>query len=494
MSGAPSDPSGLHRGTLGVGAIVFLVLAAVAPLTGMIVVAGIGIATGVGGATPLMYVAATVVFLLFAVGYARMAREVINAGGFYVYVVRGLGRTAGLMAAGVALVGYNCFVIGAIGTSGFFTGAIVEDLIGVHLPWWVWSVLSAALAWLLTRSGIDFSTKVLAVSLTLEVAIIVALDVAVLARHGYSLRALDPALVTGGSVGLGLLFAATAFVGFEATGLFGEEARDPRRTIPRATYVALVVLGALGAITTWAIVSAIGPDVAGGVAREHLAAGDLVFVVSEQELGHWPTTAMKALLLVSLFAALLALHNAATRYLFALGRVHVLPPFLSRTRSATGAPVLASTVQLGLATAVALLFAIVGADPATTLVPAFVGVGTLGILTLQALAATAVVVHFRRRRSPDLLATLVLPGLGGLGLWVATVLAFVNFPAMAGSEDPTIARLPWLIPAAIVITGIAAVLLRRTRPGVWAALDQDLDRAESLPGYGAIASRLGVEL
>lgn len=492
MTGPSADP-GLQRASLGVGAIVFLVLAAVAPLTGMIVVAGIGIATGVGGATPLMYVAATAVFLMFAVGYARMAREIVNAGGFYVYVVRGLGRWAGLVAAGVALVGYNCFVVGAVGTSGFFTGSIVTDLTGVHLPWWVWSVASVILAWLLTRSGIDFSTKVLAVSLTLEVAIIVALDVAVLVRHGYSTEIVDPGLLTGGSIGLGLLFAATAFVGFEATGLFGEEARDPRRTIPRATYVALLVLGAIGAITTWAIVSAVGPAQAGEVAREHLSTGDLAFAVSERELGHGLTLVMKVLLLVSLFAALLALHNAATRYLFALGRVGVLPRALSRTRPGTGAPVLASTVQLGVATAVALVFAVVGADPATTLVPAFVGVGTLGIITLQALAATAVVVHFRRRRSTDYLATLVLPGLGGIGLWVATALAFANFPAMAGSDDPVIAGLPWLIPAAVVTAVVAGGWLRRSRPVVWEALEQDLDQADKLPGYGAIAARLGVD-
>ncbi|MFC7752608.1 APC family permease [Tsukamurella soli] len=460
----------------------------------MIVVAGIGIAIGTGGGTPIMYVAATIVFLLFAAGYAQMAKTIVNAGGFYVYVVRGLGRTAGLVAAGVALVGYNCFVVGAIGTSGFFTGSIIESLTGLHSPWWVWSLISVVLAWLLTRSGIDFSTKVLAVSLTLEVAIIVALDIAVLVRHGYSMHIFDPKVITGGSIGLGLLFAATAFVGFEATGLFSEEARDPRRTIPRATYLALIVLGAIGAITTWAIVSAVGVAQAGDVGKAHLSAGDLVFFVSEQNLGHWPTVLMQVLLLVSLFAALLALHNAATRYLFALGRVGVLPAALARTRATTGAPVVASTVQLGVATVVALIFAVIGADPATTLVPAFVGIGTLGIVTLQALAATAVVVHFRRAKSTQYLTTLILPGLGGIGLWVATVLAFANFPAMAGSDSPMIGKLPWLIPIAVVIALVAAYTLKRRRPAVWAALEQDLDRAEELPGYGAIADRLGVEL
>ena len=42
----------LRRDALGVGGIVFLVLAAVAPLTGIIVIAAIGIAVGNGGGMP----------------------------------------------------------------------------------------------------------------------------------------------------------------------------------------------------------------------------------------------------------------------------------------------------------------------------------------------------------------------------------------------------------------------------------------------------------
>lgn len=250
-----AGPETRLRGDLGVGGIVFLVLAAVAPLTGIIVIGGIGIAVGVGGGTPVMFLAATVIFLLFAVGYAQLAKKLVNAGGFYAYVVCGLGRTAGLVAAFVAVVGYNCFVAGAVGTSGFFTSAVVADVFGLTVPWWVWSLASVAGVWLLTRSGIDFSAKVLAVALVCEVSILVVLDIAILVRTGFSFDVFLPEVFLTGSVGLGLLFAANAFVGFEATGLFGEEARDPRRTIPRATYTAIVFIGVFAAVTTWALVS-----------------------------------------------------------------------------------------------------------------------------------------------------------------------------------------------------------------------------------------------
>lgn len=467
------------QGSLGVPGIVFLVLAAVAPLTGIVVIGGIGIAVGTGGGTPMMFLLATAVFLLFAVGYAQMAKRLVNAGGFYAYVVRGLGRTAGLVAASVAMVGYNCFVAGAVGTSGFFTSIVVADVFGLNLPWWVWSLLSVVAVWILTRSGIDVSTKVLGVSLVLEVSILVVLDIVILFTTGYSFDAFLPDVFLTGSVGLGLLFAANAFVGFEATGLFGEEARDPKRTIPRATYVAIVFIGLFAAVTTWAIVSALGVRQAGAAALDHLAAGDLIFSVSADYLGTPLTDAMQLLLIVSLFAALLALHNAATRYLYALGRVGVLPRTLARTRRVNGAPVIASTAQLVFATVVAMVYAVAGLDPIANLVAAFTGIGTLGIVVLQAVAATAIVVHFRRVRDPRWLLTFALPALGGLGLWTVTALAFGNFPELAGSDSPVIALLPWLLPLAAVLAVLAAAWLRSAKPAVWNALDQDLDRVSA---------------
>jgi amino acid transporter len=476
MSTSPDTTSTALKGNLGVAGIVFLVLAAVAPLTGMIVIASLAIALGSGGGTPAMFAVMTVILLLFSVGYAQMAKQLTNAGGFYAFVVKGLGRTAGLVAAMIAVVGYNCFVAGAVGTSGFFSAVVFESFTGLSTPWWAWSLGWVVLAWIFTRGGIDFSAKILGVALVVEVLILIALDVAILVQTGFALEAWAPSAWAGPTMGLGLLFAGTAFLGFEATGLFGEEARDPKRTIPRATYAAILVIGVLAVVTTWAFVSAMGVADAQDVALDHLAGGDLVFVLSDTYLGPVLTAVMQVLLIVSLFAALLALHNSATRYLYAMGRVGVFPAALSRTREKTGSPVVASTAQFAFSVVVAMLFAVAGADPILTLVPAFTGLGTLGIIVMQAIAVVAVIVHFRRQRDPRWLTTLVLPGIGAIGLWIVTALAFANFGMMAGSEDPLIGALPWLLPLAAVAGLVIAVATRSRAPRVWQALDQDLDK------------------
>lgn len=472
----------LRRDALGVGGIVFLVLAAAAPLTGIIVIATIGIAVGNGGGMPGSFLIATAILLLFAVGYAQMARTLVSAGGFYAFVVRGMGRPFGLAAGFVAMLGYNCFVAGAIGTSGFFTATVVKDLTGLDLPWFVWSLVSVAAVFLLSRRGIDVSAKVLGVCLVLEVSILLVLDFSVLFRHGFAPAAFSPGFVFSGSLGLGLLFAANCFVGFEATGLFGEEAKDPRRTIPKATYLSILFIGAFAAFTSWAIVSALGVEQAQGTAVEHLATGDLVFAISTEYLGDFLTKAMMVLLLVSLFAALLALHNSASRYIYAFGRVGVLPTALGRTRPGSGAPQNASIAQLAFGTGIAFVFWVAGLDPITALTASMTGFGTLGILSLQLMAAVAVVVHFRRQRDPRLWRTLVAPGLGAVGLALIVGLAFLNFPALAGSDNPVIGALPWLLPLAVAAGVGTAAWLKSRRPVVYGALSRDMERfSDSTP-------------
>jgi amino acid transporter len=171
---------------------------------------------------------------------------------------------------------------------------------------------------------------------------------------------------------------------------------------------------------------------------------------------------------------MLAFHNSATRYLYALGRARVLPFALARTRS-SGAPQLAGIVQAGFAAIVAGIFALAGLDPILNLVPAMLGFGTLAVIVLQALAALSIVVFFRRGGDRRWWSTLVAPGIGFLALSVIVVLAVANFDIVAGSSEPAIRLMPLLLVLA-VIGGLGyAAYLRRRKPAVYAGLSDDLE-------------------
>jgi amino acid transporter len=460
---------------LGTAGVVFLVLAAVAPLTAAIVVAGLAIGLGGGGGTVVAYLAVAVVLLLFAVGYAQMSREVVSAGGFYAFVVRGLGRPAGLVAGFIATTGYNFFVAGAMGTAGFYTSSALADLLGIDVHWYLSALVIMTAAFLFARSGISISARALGIALVLEVLVLVAFSASVLIRTGFSFDAFSAEAITGGAPAVGLLLASTAFLGFEATSLFSEEARRPERTIPRATYLAIALIGLIHGVTVWAVVSAVGVADAQRVAEQHLADGDLLFALIDDYLGGFLLGVVVVLLVVSLFAAQLAFHNVAGRYLFSLGRAGVLPRGLARTRD-NGVPQRALSVNAVFAAVVAGAFAAFGLDVITTLVPVMVGFGTLCIIVLQALAALSIVVHFRRAADPRVWSTLVAPGLGFLGLLSISVMAVANFGLLAGSEASYVTALPWLLPVAALAGFAHAAHLRAGRPEVYEGLDADLER------------------
>lgn len=470
----------LARNKLGVGSIVFLVLAAVAPVTVLIVVLPLAIALGNGGGVPVAILLVALALLLFAIGYAQMTKELTNAGGFYAIAVRGLGKTAGLITGLIATIGYNAFVAGAFGTIGFFAGmVVVPEITGgaVTLDWFWTGLVLCVIVYLLAISGIHVSAVVLGVALVLEIILVLVFACSVLFTHGFDLAIFTPEVIMGGSLWIGLLLAATAFIGFEATALFGEEAKDPRRTIPRATYTAIIVIGLMHAFAAWAIVSSLGLARAQDEALAHLEAGDLTLMLIDKHLGPVFVIIALVLVVVSLFAAQLAFHNSAGRYLFALGRARVLPGWLAKTNG-RGAPARALLVNFLFAAIVAAIFRLVFPDDPSivTLVPVGLGFATLSIMIVQAIAALSVVVYYRRKRDPRLWSTFIAPGLGFLALAVFSVMAIVQFPTVAGSEEPYVVVLPWILVVAVVGGIVYGLVLKAKRPAVYAGLSDDLEK------------------
>ncbi len=354
---------------------------------------------------------------------------------------------------------------------------VAPHLFGVEFDWFWTGVVLFLVVFLLARSGIHVSAVVLGIALVLEIILVFVFGFAVLFQHGFDLAIFTPKVIMGGSLWIGLLLAATAFIGFEATALFGEEAKEPRKTIPRATYVAIIAIGLMHAFAAWAIVSAVGLAESQDAALEHLEAGDLTLVVIGDYLGEFGVTVALVLVVVSLFAAQLAFHNSAGRYLFSLGRARVLPRWLAKTNS-KGSPERALATNFIFAVIIAAIFrsTFPHLPSILTLVPVGLGFATLAIMIVQAIAAISVVVYFRKKGDSRWWSTLIAPGLGFIALATFSIMAIVNFSTVAGSEEPYVLVLPWILVAAVV-GGIAyGAYLKSSRPAVYAGLSDDLEK------------------
>src|SRR5690606_38871913 len=62
------------------------------------------------------------------------------------------------------------------------------------------------------------------------------------------------------NIAVALLFCILAFIGFEATLLYRDEVKDPEKTIPKATYIAVAVIGMVYIISTYALITAYGSN------------------------------------------------------------------------------------------------------------------------------------------------------------------------------------------------------------------------------------------
>lgn len=481
----PEPAAGLKRDALGTADLVFIVVSAAAPLMVMVGVAPLALMIGGIGA-PAAYVFAGVALAIFAVGFTTMSRHLDNAGAFYSYIAVGLGRTAGVVSALVALVSYNALQIGVYGLAGVAIQGTFAEVFGIDQPWWVYAIGCIAIVWYVGFRSVNFGAKFLAVLLTAETALLLILAVAIVVQGGSSeglgMDSFAPSNMFVQPMTVILPTAFAAFMGFEATVIYRSETRNPRRTIPRATYIAVAVLAGTYAFIVWSIVQAFGAS--GAVESATTNGVGMFFVAGETYVGSWFTTAMHLLIATSVVASLVAFHNAVTRYSLAIAEEGLLPAVLAKVHPKTRAPYVAGLAQTVLALVIVVGFAVAKADPYTQLLIWVNTPGIFGILLLQVAAAVSVVVYFRRRVTGEgIWRTVVAPVVSAALMIIAIVLSAKNISFLTGTTGLVNQVLLLTIPATVVIGVAWALWLRRNRrevfDGVAASCETDTaDRVE----------------
>ncbi|MFH8237671.1 APC family permease [Streptomyces sp. NPDC018321] len=467
LGGEAGSGNPLNR-RLGVSQVVFMVVAAAAPLG--LVAGGVPLAFAVSGSPgmPLYFALSTVMLLIFAVGFTQMAGRVRTAGAFYAYVQAGLGRIPGLSAATLALFSYTLLLVGVNAYVGVATSNVIERYADVGSPWWMWAFVSLGIIAFLGYRDIELSAKVLGAVLVLETLLLLVMDFGILGHggaHGLTAEPLSPSIVGNGSLGLGVMFAIFGFIGFEATAVFRNETKDPDVTVPRATYVAILMIGVFYSFTVWAIVVGVGVESVTGAAKADPEG--LVLTLARSYVGSVWADVMQVLLTASQFACVLAFHNVVTRYQFALSRSGALPAPLGVVHPRHSAPSSSSVVASAVASVTTLVVVALDLDPIGDLYTWFSGAATLGVVLLMAATSLAVIGYFRRAGDQQSVwRTSVAPAVAFLGLACVVYLMVANFPLLVGTTGGA-----WVIGGCValsaVVGAVQALVLRARRPAVY---------------------------
>ncbi|MEO8388752.1 APC family permease [Polaromonas sp.] len=474
---AQARSTNLRRSTLSAGFITLLVISAASPLS---VVAGgfpIGIMLGNGAGTPALVLMVLALLLMFAAGYTAIATCVTSAGGFYSIVARGLGGRAGGAAAMVAILGYVTLQFGLYGLLGAVASEALQAQFGWSAPWWACTLVAMATVAYFGYHQIDFSAKMLAGFVVAEYLVVLTLDVLILSHggaDGINFNSYTPQAITSGNPFVGLLFCFAAFIGFEATTIYSEEAKDPKRSIPIATYAALLLIGCFYSFSLWCLVIGAGSDKVVAAVTALSDPTNFLYTLSEAYAGSQLTTVLRGMFIISIYAGLVAFHNSTARYFYALGREGLLPSRLGWTHAKHKSPHVASLLQTALCVIVVIGFAVVKADPVLMMFSWLSNLATVCVLALMIATALAVIRFFRSgARGYGKFRIFWMPLFACMGLCAVMVLAVANFHVLTGASKAISFALLGLVPIAVAAGWWAASRLKRREPARFAGLGQD---------------------
>lgn len=442
----------LRAGSVGLAGVLFLAVTGSAPLTAMLgnVPFGVGFGDGIG--MPGAFLFATIVLSVFAVGYVAMARKLTASGGFYSFISHGLGRPLGLASGWTALGAYMVFEAALMGIFAFFAKNTFNTFLSINIGWGWYAFAGILIISTLTYFDVSLSAKVLGVALVSEVIILLIMDFGVLfsggGPNGLSATPLSPAKafssVAGGAAAVGIFFAFWSWVGFEATANYGEESRDPKKIVPRATYIAVIALGIFYTFTSWMVIDGHGLTQSVGAAQK--APISFFYTVNQQYVGTFFKDAMQWLIVTGSLACGMAFHNAASRYFYNLGRENVFPHALGRTHPKHKSPYIGSMFQSVMAAIIVAIFLVLKQDPFVALYGYMAVLGTFGILLIQVFTSISTIVYFERYHPNEVhwWRTRLAPLIGAVGMGAVLYLLIANLTTIGGNVG-FIKAIPWIV-------------------------------------------------
>lgn len=464
-------------GNMGTMALVMTVLAFSAPLstaTGFIPQLLIyGDIPGVGNQAPWIYVLDMITLTAFAVGFAKMGTVMQRPGGVYAYIVDALGKKAGLGAAFTSALGYSLVGFFMPGLMAIVVDGLVTGVGGPSIPWPVYALFFALLSTFLASLSIDFSAKFLFVVMCCEAAIMIIFDI-VCFVHG------SPAGTTGGSwsfinlttgtVGIAMLFSLGNFYGFEATVIYREEVRNPKKTIPRATFIAVIGIGIFYLLCAWGFMVYFGAENA-GPAAEADSANMFVNVLSNlvaPAVGH----IVAAISLVSIFASGLAIQNVGARYFYSLGVDGALPKVFGKVHPTQRSPYMAAITIGTLWVVLIIVFALMGYDAEFTYTRPNT-IGNFEVTCMIGLVAVAVFVYLRKNNKVNkfgIFSTTIAPIIGLCGIILVLTMCALNLNGFLGTNTVGTVIILLIVLAVFVAGYVYAGWLKNNKPDVYARI------------------------
>jgi amino acid transporter len=463
---APESPERLHRGALGLLDISASTMANIGPaysfyfgFAGIVIMAGIG--------APLVLVGAIIAIALLGNTLAQFSRAHPSTGGFITFVGKTFGGTSAVTTALLCGAGYIIAIASVLVISGGFLSMMIQFYLNVSIPWIIFSAVFTAGAMVMMFRGVAVSTKLAGFFFSFELLVLLVVAVATLIKHGGHLSGVpfDPSKITHGFSGLAAAFplGVYLFIGWENSAALAEETNNPRRNVPRAVFMSILLMAATYLLVAYATVSGFGYN---GTA---LAAAAIPFISVAHDVAGWLAFIAYVAGLTSTLGVLIAAVNSQCRLIFNAGREGLLPRWIGKVHPVRRTPVNAIITFVAVASAITLIWAIghwIGGHGNSLSALNFFfessTMGTLLILVVYFVANLALPFYYRKYRPAEfnVIKHLILPVLG-----MAAIAVPVYYLCKPGQSQPY-NWFPYAALGVIVVSVIYATVLVRRDSGL----------------------------
>jgi amino acid transporter len=469
----------LRRGAIGLPHVLFQSITHMAPAAAVAFSILVSVQFA-GPALPLSVLLALIACALVANSIGQLAKHMPSAGGLYTYNSRALGPRTGFLTGWAfllfePLVAPLLFLIFAWATED-----VVKNEIGWDIGWWPWVLVAAAIVFYLTYTDVRLSTRAGIALGIFEIGVFAALALWMILSNldALTLQTFNPDNAEAGTfngVFKGMIFAVLAFIGFEASAPLGEEARDPRRVIPRGVVLSAVIIGLFYVLCSYAWVIGAGFDEFVAQATEN--PDPWRALATTFWAGGWVLIWLA--ILNSAIANSNAGVNAATRVLYAMARNGAMPRALARVHPEHRTPHIAVIVNCVGGAVIALLLGWKW-GPLNAFATIATAITVVVILIYMAVCVGSIV-YYRRERPNEWhpLYHGVFPVLGALIFF---------FPLYYQYTDPPDYPLRWgnWFAIAWMVVGIAlTVWISRARPQALETADRIFVEEEPEPGFAS---------
>ncbi len=465
-SKAPESPERLHRGALGLIDISASTMANIGPAYSFYFgFAGIVIAAGL--ASPLVVVVAIVAIALLGNTLSQFSRAHPSTGGFITFVGKTFGGTSAVTTALLCGAGYIIAISSVLVISGGFFSMMLQFYLNVSIPWIIFSAAFAAGAMFMMFRGVAVSTKLAGFFFGFELIVLLIVSVAVLIKNGGHLSTVpfQPSHITNHFSGLALGFplAVYLFIGWENSAALAEETNNPRRNVPRAVYMSILLMALTYLLLAYSTVTGFRYNATA------LAGATIPFVSVAHSVAPWLAFIAYVAGLTSTLGVLIAAVNSQCRLIFNAGREGLLPRWIGYVHPVRRTPVNAIITFVGIGTVITLGWAIGhwigGHGNSLSALNFFVDSSTMGtilILVVYFLANLALPFYYRKYRPTEfnILKHAILPFLGMVA--IAVPIYYLCKPPQPQPFD----WFPFAALAIIVVSVIYAIWLVRRDPGL----------------------------